>query len=293
MDERENEMLLPEWMNEKPEFNENIYNEVKGGKSNYLTKSIRNMRAVICKDLQTEQYAKQAGWLQKIKPGLKLTAMVILILGASLSRQITVLLALWLFTLILMYLSRLPVIVLQKRIWCSIPLLTLLFTLPMTLNIFVAGNPLLIIHQSAQASLYISQPGVIAVSFLFLRVGLSLSLGIMLVMTTPVTDIFKSLQVIKVPALFIMIIEMTYRYLITLLAISIEMFEARSLRTVGSMPAKWQRAQVGSSIAALFARSMALSEEVYQAMSARCYTGENLVPRLDEASRLELSAKIG
>lgn len=282
------DMLLPIWMNEKPEYNEITDSVAKGVKSNYLTKSIRNLRAVICEDLQTEQFAKRAGLLQKTKPNIKLLVMIILILGASLSRQIHVLLALWLVTLVFMYLSHLPVLVMQKRIWGSIPLLTLIFTLPMTLNIFVDGTPLIMLHQSVEASrwlgihwpasLFVSQQGMVAVAFLFLRVGISLSLGVMLVMTTSVADIFKSLQVIKVPALFIMIIEMTYRYLIVLLSISIEMFEARSLRTIGNMPASWQREQVGSSIAALFARSIALSEEVYQAMCARCYTGENLAP---------------
>jgi cobalt/nickel transport system permease protein len=89
-----------------------------------------------------------------------------------------------------------------------------------------------------------------------------------------------------------MIIEMTYRYLLLLLAISIEMFEARSLRTVGEMSGKWQRAQVGTSVASLFARSMALSEEVFQAMCARCYTGEVFVSLPEECPQLELVAKI-
>jgi cobalt/nickel transport system permease protein len=295
-------MLLPAWMTEKSNLYETTDTVVKSGKSKYLTKSIRNMRAVICEDMQTEQFAKQNGLLQKMTPGLKLIVMLILILGASMSRQIPVLLALWMATLLLMKLSCLPVLALQKRIWGSIPLLTLLFSLPITLNIFLDGTPILIIHQSVQASrwlgiiwpasLFITKQGVTVASLLFLRVGISLSLGVMLVTTTPVADIFKSLRVIKVPEFFIMIIEMTYRYLLVLLSISIEMFEARSLRIVGNMPASWQRAQVGSSIAALFARSMALSEEVYQAMCARCYTGENLALLLDECPQLELIEKI-
>lgn len=295
-------MLLPDWMTEESEFNEITKVAVKGRTGSYLTKSIRNMRAVICEDLQTEQFAKRDGLLQRARPGLKLIGMIVLILGASLSRQIPLLLAMWLATLVLMHLSRLPVFVLQKRIWGFIPLVTLLFTLPMTLNIFIDGTPLVMIHESAQpgrwlginwpTALFVSRQGVIAVSFLFLRVGISLSLGIMLVMTTPVADIFKSLRLLRVPPLFIMIIEMTYRYLIVLLSVSIEMYEARRLRTVGYMSGKWQRAQVGSSIAALFDRSMALSEEVYQAMCARCYTGEILAPRPDECPRLDLIAEI-
>jgi cobalt/nickel transport system permease protein len=295
-------MLLPDWMIEEPDINEKATVVIKGRRSNFLTKTIRNMRAVICEDLQTEQFAKRDGLLQQANPGLKLITMIALILGASMSRQIQILLALWLVTLLLMRLSRLPVLVLQKRIWGFIPLLTLIFALPVTLNIFMDGSPLLMIYQTSSPShylgvnwpvtLFVTRQGATAATFLFLRVGISLSLGVMLVMTTPLAEIFKSLRVLKVPSLFIMIIEMTYRYLILLLSISIEMFEARSLRTVGEMPAKWQRAQVGSSIASLFARSMALSEEVYQAMCARCYTGEILSPLPDECPQLELITEI-
>lgn len=295
-------MLLPDWMIEEPDINEKATVVIKRRRSNFLTKTIRNMRAVICEDLQTEQFAKRDGLLQQANPGFKLITMIALILGASMSRQIQILLALWLVTLLLMSLSRLPVLVLQKRIWGFIPLLTLIFALPVTLNIFMDGSPLLMIYQTSSPShylgvnwpvtLFVTRQGATAATFLFLRVGISLSLGVMLVMTTPLAEIFKSLRVLKVPSLFIMIIEMTYRYLILLLSISIEMFEARSLRTVGEMPAKWQRAQVGSSIASLFARSMALSEEVYQAMCARCYTGEILSPLPDECPQLELITEI-
>jgi len=296
-------MFLPDWMIEVPDINEKATFVMKRRRSNFLTKTIRNMRVIICEDLQTEQYARQDGLLQQVNPRFKLITMIVLILGASMSRQIPFLLALWLVTLLLMGLSHLPVLVLQKRIWGVIPLITLIFALPVTLNIIMDGSPLVMIYQSASSShylgvnwpttLFVSRQGAAAATFLFLRVGISLSLGVMLVMTTPLAEIFKSLRVLKVPSLFIMIIEMTYRYLILLLSISIEMFEARSLRTVGEMPAKWQRAQVGSSIAALFARSMALSEEVYQAMCARCYTGEILAPLPNECQQLDFITEIG
>jgi len=48
------------------------------------------------------------------------------------------------------------------------------------------------------------------------------------------------------------------------------------MRTVGKLSPQTQRAMVGSSVGALFARSMALSEEVYQAMTARGYNGESV-----------------
>jgi cobalt/nickel transport system permease protein len=113
-----------------------------------------------------------------------------------------------------------------------------------------------------------------AAFYLFLRDGLSLSIGVLLTITTPIASLLKSLRVMGIPAFMIMIIEMSYRYLVLLLNLSIEMFEARNLRTVGSLSLASQRAQVGSSFAALFARSMELADEVYLAMTARGYTGQ-------------------
>ena len=110
--------------------------------------------------------------------------------------------------------------------------------------------------------------------YLFLRVGLSLSWGILLTVTTPVAKLLRSLQIMGMPSILVMIIEMSYRYLVLLLTLSIEMFEARSLRTVGVLSINSKRAQFGSSVAALFARSMALADEVYLAMVARGYTGQ-------------------
>ena len=199
-------------------------------------------------------------------------------------------LGLWALTVLLMLLSGLPVFTMQRRIWGIIPLLTLLASLPAMFNFIIEGSPLCMIYQAPYpstmlgihipADIYISQQGFTAAMFLFLRVGLSLSMGVLLVMTTPAARLIKSLQVMGVPSLMVMVIEMSYRYLVLLLNLSIEMFEARRLRTVGVLSMASKRAQVGSSIAALFARSMELTDEVYLAMTARGYTGQ--VVSMDE-----------
>ncbi|MBP1761662.1 MAG: cobalt transporter, inner rane subunit CbiQ, partial [Firmicutes bacterium] len=142
-------MLLPEWMIE-----ENIESGDAAGKknkSNFLRKSLRNMRTVIFDDRQTEHYARCNGALQKVSPPMKLISMLVLILAVSLSRQVLFLLFVWLVTLLLMQTSRLPVWTMQKRIWGFIPLLTLLFSLPVMLNIFMDGTPLFYIYQSSKS----------------------------------------------------------------------------------------------------------------------------------------------
>lgn len=256
----------------------------RGKSPNYLTKSLRELRQALLDDLLTERYARQDFWLQQLNPRLKLVGAVLLILLVALTRSMTLFFALWLVSLFMMWSARLPVWQLQKRIWGIFPMFSLLAAVPAMFSVFNPGVPLVEIYQHAvphywlgirmPQHLYISQQGTMAALILFVRVGLSITWGVLLVVTTPSARLFKSLRVLKAPALIVMIIEMTYRYLILLTQISLEMFEARKLRTVGKVSLRSQQWQVGASIGALFVRSMELSEEVFQAMTARGYTGE-------------------
>jgi len=276
-------IALPGWMDEKAD-NSNTGGFGHKHRHNFLAKSILQMKRVLAEELLTEHYASRDGLLQRMDPRIKLITAVLIIILTGLSRSIPALLGLWAFTLLLMLLSHLSIFALQKRIWGFIPLITLLASIPAMFNIIIDGTPLLMIHQAPYpstwlgidipANIYISKQGLMAALFLFLRVGLSLSMGVLLTMTTPVARLLKSLQIMGVPSLLVMITEMSYRYLVLLLNLSIEMFEARSLRTVGILSMDSRRAQVGSSIAALFARSMELADEVYLAMTARGYTGQ-------------------
>ncbi len=273
---------LPEWM-EKTGCQEQV-NTSSGRRTNFLVKSIRRMKQNIADELMTESLAGRPGILQQLDARVKLVTVVLLVLAVGLTNSIPILLVVWLLTMFLMMIARMPVLTMQKRIWGGIPLITLLVSIPAMLNIFIDGKPLIMICQSTQlsvlagieipASLFISQQGLTAGLRLCLRIGLSLSLGTLLVMTTPAAMLFKSLQAMGVPALMVMILEMSYRYLVLLLTLSIEMFEARQLRTVGNLSLSAKREQVGSSIAALFAKSMEMTDEVYLAMRARGYTGQ-------------------
>jgi len=255
-----------------------------GSRMGFLRKTLRELQKSLSSERLSEYYARQNGLLQQIDPRIKLIATISLIIIAGLTRRLEILLGLWVLTLILMYFSGLPVLKMQINIWAFIPLITLLIAIPGMFNLFNDGIPLLVLHRFSEPiylwgyklpqSIFISQQGVMAALYLFLRVGLSLSLGVLLAVTTPVSRLLRSLRMLGIPALFVMLIEMTYRYLVMLLMLSLEMFEARKMRTVGNLSLRRQQAQVGSSIGTLFAKSIIMAEEVYQAMTARCYTGQ-------------------
>ncbi|MGE5416403.1 MAG: cobalt ECF transporter T component CbiQ [Acidobacteriota bacterium] len=277
-------MELPDWMlmeNEIPARPSGFWD---GRGTSFISRSIREMNRVIADALVSERYAAEKGLWQMLDARVKLISVLLLVFLAGITKDLRLLVGIWLFTIILMAVSRLPALKLQPRIWGIIPLLTLIVSVPGMLNIFIDGTPLLVIYHFGQApdlwgwqlpdAIYITKQGLRAASFLVMRVGVSLSLGVLLAMTTPAATLLKSLRALKVPVFFVMILEMCYRYLMLLVNTSLEMFEARRIRTIGGLTLAQRRALVGSSVAALFAKSMATADEVYLAMNARCYTGE-------------------
>ena len=65
------------------------------------------------------------------------------------------------------------------------------------------------------------------------RVGVSVSLAVMLVLTTPWADLLKSLHSLRVPRVFVLVLAMAYRYIFLFLRLTNGMFEARKSRVVG------------------------------------------------------------
>ncbi len=273
---------LPPWMqNNNTSCQEPSRN--RGKHSGFIKKTINEIKKVMVDDRTSEYFSRQPGLLQAVDPRVKLLAVLALIITAGITRSLYILLILELTGAVMMMISRLPFTKLQLRIWGFIPMLTLLAAVPGMFNIFNDGTPLLVFYENRDVffmgfqlpqTLFISLQGFKAALFLFLRVGISLSLGLTLILTTPLDRLLKSLRVIGVPTIFIMIIEMTYRYIILLLGLSLDLFEARKVRTVGELSSSARRLLFGSSLAVLFSRSTMLAEEVYQAMTARGYTGE-------------------
>lgn len=275
--------MLPGWMieTEPPRLPETgRHNGKYGGK--FLTRSIREMQNALHDEMTMESYAARDGFLQNTEPAMKIVVMLVLVIMVGFLANPYGFLGIWMISVAAMCASRLPVIKFQRRIWGIIPLITLLISLPGMLNIFnpgevllklaVLGNGHALFGWHVPAEIYFTKQGVTAGVRLCARTGLSLSFAVLLVMTTPASALFNGLRQLRVPSLFVMIIEMSYRYLFLLIKISIEIFEARSQRIVGKVSFVNKQSILGTAVAALFFRSVELADEVFCAMIARCYT---------------------
>ena len=140
--------------------------------------------------------------------------------------------------------------------------ITLLFTVP--------GQPLIAIGGIA-----ISDAGAARFAGILLKTLLAAQVSILLMLTTPFTDLLWALEQLRVPAPLVQITALLYRYLFTLKEEGARLNAARAARSAGKRAGGsllWRAQVAGSIIGSLFLRSMERSERVYAAMAARGFT---------------------
>ena len=218
----------------------------------------------------TEHHARHRGWLQSIDPRAKLLMFAALVLAASLTGSIVVLAVLYALVLAAARASRVPFDFFVRRVWLGIPLFAGIVVIP---AIFLAPGERLFDLALGPLHVAPSIPGVVGAILLVVRVGVTVSMAVLLVLTTPWADLLKSLQQMRVPQLFVLILAMAYRYIFLFLHLANGILEARKSRMVGRTRGGEQRRWISGTMGNLVNRSLKMSNDVYAAMSARGFGG--------------------
>ncbi len=219
--------------------------------------------------LFAEEMSRWPGLLQSLDPRAKIVSVLALLLAVSLSRNLPIILALYGVALILARLSHVPMSFFVKRVWMFMPFFTGIIVIP---ALFITpGQPLYVLP--GPMHLAITRAGAISSAFLVSRVGTSVSLAVLLVLTTPWNELLKALSVLHVPQVFVLILGMTYRYVYLLLHTMNDMLLSRKSRIVGKMSSSDHRRWIAASAGVLLGKSFHLSNEVYLAMTARGFNG--------------------
>jgi cobalt/nickel transport system permease protein len=210
-----------------------------------------------------EQTARQLGLLQGLDARLKILSALLLLLAVGLSRNLLVILGLYFLVLVLAFFSKIPLTFFVKRAWLFIPFFTGMLALP---ALFITPGPLMV---RLPLGLVITRTGLATALFLLLRVGTSVSVAALLVLTTLWNSALKALGVLRVPAVIILILGMTYRYIHLLLHLTNDMFLSRKSRLLRRMTGSEERRLIGATSGTLLNKSLQMSGEVYLAMQSR------------------------
>jgi cobalt/nickel transport system permease protein len=275
--------MIPDWMKEV-EAGPCRGPAASKGKKSFIKKTLDGIFLFFQESFVTESFSKRPGVLQSLDPRVKLISILAIVLALSLTRDMRVLIAVYAIELLFSHLSRIEVGFFIKRVWLFIPLFTGVIALPMTINIFLPGEMLYPIASlgpgahlgpfALPETVYITKEGLHAAAVFTLRVAASVSAVVLLFLTTPQQLLFKSLRSVGVPKLYVLTLEMAYRYIFLLLGLIEEMHIAKRSRTILPRPIFEEQKWVGGRIGYILIRSLGMSEKVHMAMVSRGFNGD-------------------
>ena len=214
-----------------------------------------------------EELAHTRGFIQYLDPRVKLFSCVLFIVIVGLARSFWILAAIMVLITVIVCLSRISPGFFIKRVLLFLPF-TAIVTLP---ALFITpGEP----WWHIGSRVIITLQGVQTTGFLLLRVMESISLGIIIILTTPWNGVLAGLRWFRLPTIIIDILGMTYRYIFLLLHTANSMFFARRSRALGTFSGAENRRWLAHNLGCTMVKSQYLSEEIYLAMIARGYHGE-------------------
>jgi cobalt/nickel transport system permease protein len=247
-----------------------------------VARTLRESARLLETAVFAEQAARERGMLQSVDARVKLISTLSLLVAMTFCHHLV---PLWLiagFAAGALALSGLAARVAFHRFWWVMPGVFVLVAIPATLNVFVPGDPLIVLLRAhaartigpfhLPAELAITRQGVVAAALLVTRVVTGVILALGLALTTRWQEMLKAAHS-SLTAPFVFIVAMMHRYLFILLRTVENMHLARRARTISPGPPREQRRWVGNRIGVLFSRSRRLSERVYHAMLARGYRG--------------------
>ena len=228
----------------------------------------------------SDEVARRPGLLQRLDPRVKLVTLLALVVIAALATRMTVLAVLLALALALVPASRIGLRQFAARAWLFIPLFTAAIMLPAIFSIVTPGRAVLTVWSHGApfwplpSTLAVTAPGLFAFARLVLRVTTVVSFSVLLTLTTPWSDLLKAMRAVGLPRGFVFVLAVAYRYVFTLVRLVQDMTVARTSRLVGRVSSREDRHFLGGTVAAVFGKSQATSEQVYLAMISRGYTGE-------------------
>ncbi len=234
--------------------------------NDFLGKNIAGFAGTLESVIAAEGLCRAQGLLQRLDPRAKLLTTLLFIVTVGLARNFPILAVMLVMVFAISFLSKIPPAFFIKRVLFFVPF-TAIIAIP---ALFITpGEPLISVGR-----VIVTEQGARTAGLLILRVTDSISLGMLLILTTPWNNVLAALRWLRVPALVVDILGMTYRYIFVLLNTTNSMFLARRSRLIAASSGAENRRWLGLALATTMHKSQHLSEEVYLAMLSRGYQGE-------------------
>ncbi|GIM28094.1 cobalt permease [Clostridium polyendosporum] len=219
----------------------------KEDKDAFVDKSIFSLLGVLSSIKRSSR--RFPSRIHSINPALKLISSLLIIILISISKSYKFTLVIYSYLFVMFALLNKEEI---KKILC-ISLVIPIFTLIALIPSIIAGN----VYNSL---------------IIVMRILSAVLVTNILSFTTKWNDIVGALKLLYIPDIFILVMEITLRYIYILGEFSLDMLYALKLRSIGKNEDKYT--SVSEMIGTLFLKSKDLGDELYLAMECRGFQGE-------------------
>ena len=254
------------------------------GKKGFIGKTIDGIFGFLEEAFISESNSRRLGLLQGLDPRAKMVSILAVIFATSLTGNLRILIFIYILTLLFAYLSKIEVGFFIKRVWLFIPIFAGIIAVPMIFNIFLPGDPLFQVAYLGPGahlgplrlpeSIFITRQGFNAAVIFTMRVATCVSAVVLLFITTPKQVLFKSLRTVGVPKIYVLTMEMAYRYVFLLMDLVRELYVAKKARTIQARGMFEEQKWVGGRMGYTLIRSLDMSEKVHMAMMSRGFNGD-------------------
>jgi cobalt/nickel transport system permease protein len=261
-------------------------------KLTFIDRTLKKSASFVRVSINQYESAKSASIFQHISAPAFLLFFIAWIVCISLTHTIRGQLIFMAILFILILISNTHFVSFYKKVFILSFLFGFLVMVPAALNVFTPGRMLftLIRLQSEKtfliyhlpANIGITYEGLLLVLRMFLKVLNSVTLTFFTLHIISFNRLIKALRTIRVPAIFILIITLSYKFIFILSYTVEEMYLALKARWIGGFSQGETRRIIAGRMGFLFNKSWIRYEETYRAMVARGFTGEVKITHIEK-----------
>lgn len=276
--------MMPEWMKSVEIEPCSCCTVSVGNKKNYIRKTISGVLNFFEETMTSESYSRRKGLLQSLDARVKLVSIIALIVSISVTRNPFLLLFIYILTLLFALLSKIEPLFFVKRVWVFVPIFAGIIMLPMIFNVFYPGDSIITLASLGPGAhlgpfglpntIAITCQGLMLAFIFMLRVGTCVSATVLLFLTTPRELLFKSLRSVGVPKIYVLTVDMCYRYIFMFMDNVKDFYTAKKSRTIKSLGMLEDQKWVGGRMGYTLVKSIDMAEKVHGAMMSRGFNGD-------------------
>jgi len=256
---------------------------IRGRGLSFMERATRGLSKLLRDTYVQWDTSSRDGFLQRTDPRVKILGLACAVVLVSLKHTLLSQLFVAVSIFILASSSRVRLSSIYPKALGMAFIFGFLIPAPSCLNLFSQGEILLtlMVRESPSSFLWLQVPatvgitreGLISIGLLGFRIFNSLTCALLLVNTTPLSDILRGLKHFKMPDSILVVILLTYRYVFIFLDLMEQMHRARLARIVKGGKNSETRRWAGERLGFLFGKAQLRCEQTNRAMEARGFSG--------------------